>query len=521
MRSPLSLLSPPFRGFFLGRLVSLLGSAMTPVALAFAVLNASGRPGDLGVILACQITPQLALLLVGGAAGDRFSRRKLLVAANLGAGLTQGGVAAVLLTGHYSLPVIAVLEVGNGALEAFASPALRGIVPDLVQPGDMQRANSLLASTQNGAKILGPTAAGLLVVGVGGGWAVALDAVSFIAAAAFFVRLPVLPAAAAPVAARRPRLTADIREGWRAFRSIRWVSAMALSFCAINLINVGPWQILGPDLTRQRSGEAAWGLVLSTRAVGLLLMSVLMYRLVLRRPLRTSRLLGGLSGLPLLALGLRLALPWLMACAFVGALSFTISGITWDTALQQNVPRELLSRIASFDDLLSYAAIPVGLLLTGPAAAHFGAAPVALACGVAYAAASLAPLAVRSVRDLPAGPPGDSVPDRPPDRRATRLPRSVVPRRPDRRATRCPTGPPDRPATLSRAPRGSARPGWPGAPAARWRTPAAGSAGRSDPSRPSPSPPPGPARTAAPTALPGSCPAAGYRSAATSPRPAR
>ena len=414
VRSPLSLLSPPFRGFFLGRLVSLLGSAMTPVALAFAVLNASGRPGDLGVILACQITPQLALLLVGGAAGDRFSRRKLLVAANLGAGLTQGGVAAVLLTGHYSLPVIAVLEVGNGALEAFASPALRGIVPDLVQPGDMQRANSLLASTQNGAKILGPTAAGLLVVGVGGGWAVALDAVSFIAAAAFFVRLPVLPAAAAPVAARRPRLTADIREGWRAFRSIRWVSAMALSFCAINLINVGPWQILGPDLTRQRSGEAAWGLVLSTRAVGLLLMSVLMYRLVLRRPLRTSRLLGGLSGLPLLALGLRLALPWLMACAFVGALSFTISGITWDTALQQNVPRELLSRIASFDDLLSYAAIPVGLLLTGPAAAHFGAAPVALACGVAYAVASLAPLAVRSVRDLPAGPPGDSVPGRPP-----------------------------------------------------------------------------------------------------------
>jgi MFS family permease len=404
-------LSPPFRGFFLGRLVSLLGSAMTPVALAFAVLNASGRPGDLGIILACQITPQLALLLVGGAAGDRFSRRKLLVAANLGAGLTQGGVAAVLLSGHYSLPLIAALEVGNGVMEAFASPALRGIVPDLVQPAHVQQANSLLASTQNGAKILGPTAAGLLVVGIGGGWAVALDALSFVIAAGFFVRLAGPAAAAAPAAARRAGLAGDIRDGWRAFRSIHWVSAMALSFCAINLLNVGPWQILGPDLTRQRSGEAAWGLVLSTRAVGLLLMSVLMYRLVLRRPLRTSRLLGGLSGLPLVALGLQLALPWLMACAFVGALSFTISGITWDTTLQQNVPRELLSRIASFDDLLSYAAIPLGLLLTGPAAAHFGAAPVALACGIAYAVASLAPLAVRSVRDLPARPPpGDPQP---------------------------------------------------------------------------------------------------------------
>jgi MFS family permease len=402
VRSVLSVLAPPFRGFFLGRLVSLLGSAMTPVALAFAVLNASGRPSDLGIILACQITPQLALLLVGGAAGDRFSRRKVLVAANLGAGLTQGGVAAVLLSGHFSLPLIAALEVGNGVMEAFASPALRGIVPELVRPADVQRANSLLASTQNGAKILGPTVAGLLVVAVGGGWAVGLDALSFIAAALFFIRLPVTSVVPA---GRRPGLGADIRAGWHAFRSIRWVSVTALSFCVINLVNVGPWQILGPELTRQRSGEAAWGLVLSVRAVGLLVMSVLMYRIVLRRPLRVSRILGVLSGLPLIALGLRLALPWLMACAFVGALSFTLSGITWDTALQQHVPRELLSRVASFDDLLSYAAIPVGLLLTGPAAARFGSARVALCCGIVYALAAVAPLTVRSVRDLSGGGP--------------------------------------------------------------------------------------------------------------------
>ena len=455
MRSPLSRLSvlaPPFRGFFLGRLVSLLGSAMTPVALAFAVLGASGRPGDLGVILACQITPQLALLLVGGAAGDRFSRRKVLVAANLGAGLTQGGVAAVLLSGHYSLPLIAALEVGNGVMEAFASPALRGIVPDLVQPAHVQRANSLLASTQNAAKILGPTAAGLLVVGVGGGWAVGLDALSFIAAAVFFVRLP---ARTSVPAARRPaRLTADIREGWRAFRSIRWVSAMALSFCVINLVNVGPWQILGPDLTKARSGEAAWGLVLSTRAVGLLLMSVLMYKIVFRHPLRASRLLGGLSGLPLLALGLHLALPWLMACAFIGALSFTVSGITWDTALQRCVPRALLSRIASVDDLLSYSAIPAGLLLTGPAAAYFGAAHLALACGVVYTIASLAPLAVRAVREVSAGSadtaePGS--PDSPAD--------SAEPGSPDSPADSAEPGDPQPSAARKRSPRLARRSG--------------------------------------------------------------
>jgi MFS family permease len=392
-----SLLTPPFRGFFLGRLISLLGSAMTPVALALAVLNASGRPADLGVVLASQIVPQLLLLLAGGAAGDRFSRRNVLVAANLGAGLTQGGMAALLLTGRYTLALVAVLAAANGMLQAFASPALRGVVPEVVAAVDLQRANSLLAATQNAASILGPTAAGLLVAGAGGGWAIALDALSFVAAALLFTRLP----AGSALPPGRKSLLADIGQGWRAFRAIPWVCTMALSFCALNLVNVGPWQVLGPELTRQHSSEAAWGMVLSVRAIGLFAMSVLMYRVVLKYPLRAGSLLGALGALPLLALGLGLAVPWLAGCAFVGALGFTVEGIAWDTALQQHVPRTMLSRVASFDDLLSYAAIPVGELLVGPAAARFGGKAVALCCGIGYALATLAPLAARSVRDLP------------------------------------------------------------------------------------------------------------------------
>jgi MFS family permease len=403
-----AVLAAPFRGFFLGRLVSLLGSSMAPVALAFAVLDASGRPGDLGVVLACQIIPQLALLLVGGAVADRLSRRTVLVVSNLGAGLTQGAVAAVLLSGHYRLPLIAGLALANGAVEAFTSPALRGIVPELVAPADLQRANSLLASTRNAARILGPTAAGLLVVAVGGGWAIALDALSFVAAAGFLARLRL---AAPTVSAHKGHLLTDIRDGWREFRGIPWVWRVALSFCVINLVNTGPWQILGPALTKERSGEAAWGIVLSVRAVGLLVMSALMYRLVLRHPLRTGQLAGALGACSLLGLGLGVDAAWLMACAFVGGLGFAVSGITWDTSLQQNVPHDVLSRVSSFDDLLSYAAIPIGQLLVGPAASLWGGANVALWCGIAFAVAALAPLAARSVRDLSAAVP-DEVPAR-------------------------------------------------------------------------------------------------------------
>jgi MFS family permease len=345
---------------------------MTPVSLAFAVLDASGRPGDLGIVLASRIVPQLLLLLAGGAVADRFPRRIVLLVANLGAGLTQGCVAVVLLTGHYSLPLVAGLALANGALEAFASPALRGIVPELVAPADLRRANSVLASTRNATLILGPTAAALIVAGFGGGWAIAIDALRFLAAAAFLARLN-LPARPP---AEQNHLLADIRDGWREFRSIRWVWSMAASFCALNLVNVGSWQVLGPALTKERSGEAAWGLVLGVRA-------------------------GALGALPLFALGLGVPAPVLMGCAFIAALGFTVSGVTWETALQRHVPTHLLSRVSSYDDLLSYAAIPVGLLLVGPAASRWGAGHVALYCGVGYLAATLAPLAVRAVRDLP------------------------------------------------------------------------------------------------------------------------
>jgi len=388
------LLAAPFRAFYLGRLVSLLGGAMTPVALAFAVLDAAGRPGDLGIVLACQIVPHLALLLVGGAVADRFPRRTVLVVANLGAGLTQGLVALVFLTGSYRLGLVAALALANGALEAFTSPALRGVVPELVAPGDLQRANALLSSTRAAVLILGPTAAGLLVVAAGAGWAIAVDAASFVAAAAFLTRLPARRPTPAP---GRVRLVGDIRDGWRVFFGIPWVWPVALAYSAINLVNTGPWQILGPSLTKERSGEATWGVVLSVRAVGLLVMSAVMYRLVVRHPLRFGRLAGALGACPLIALGLGLDAPWLAAGALLGGVGFAASGITWDTALQRDVDPDSLARVSSIDDLLSFAAIPVGQLLVGPAAAAWGGPTVALWCGVAFAAVALAPLAARPV----------------------------------------------------------------------------------------------------------------------------
>jgi MFS family permease len=391
-----SLLAGRFGWFFAGRTVDLFGSSMTTVALSLAVLQASGSAADLGLVLAANMVPMLVLLLVGGVLADRMSRRRLLISANVISGIGMAVAAAVLITGHYRLGVIAGLSLVTGAASAFTSPALRGIVPELVADHDLQRANALLASSRNAVRIIAPTVAGLLTATVGGGWALAADALSYLVAAALFLRLPT---SAAP--AGRP-MWRDLVHGWVTFRSLHWVALTSVSFALVNALNVGPWNILGPLLVSGHDGALGWGAVLSVRAAGLLLMSVLATRLVLRHPLRTGRLLGTLSALPLLALGLSGQAGVVAAAAFVGGIGFTVSGITWDTALQARVPRDSLSRVAAYDDLFSYLAIPLSQLAVGPLAGAMGAARVALICGVGFVGASLLPLLSRDVRREPA-----------------------------------------------------------------------------------------------------------------------
>jgi hypothetical protein len=269
-------------------------------------------------------------------------------------------------------------------------------VPELVGRQDLQRANALLASSQNTVRILGPMIASVLVATAGGGWALAADAASYLLAAAAFTRIP---GASRPPAANRP-LRRDLVDGWSVFRSMRWVVVMTISFAFLNAVNVGPWNVLGPQVVSGNDGAVGWGTVQTVRAIGLLLTSVVAVKIVLRRPLRDGRIWGTLAGLPLLAIGLS-GDAWIVAgAAFAGGLGITIAAITWESTLQAAVPNESLSRVTAYDDLLSYLAIPLSQLAVGPLAATYGAKEVSTACGIAFIVICLSPLLSREVRDL-------------------------------------------------------------------------------------------------------------------------
>src|SRR5437016_5272642 len=112
-----------FRLLFAARTVSLLGSAMAPIALAFAVLDLTGSKSDLGLVLAARALPQVVLLLVGGVWADRLPRHQVMVASNVLSAASQAGVAALLLSGHAQIWELIALAAANGASSAFFFPA--------------------------------------------------------------------------------------------------------------------------------------------------------------------------------------------------------------------------------------------------------------------------------------------------------------------------------------------------------------------------------------------------------------
>ncbi|MDQ1042622.1 MFS transporter [Streptomyces sp. V4I2] len=389
--------SPAFRWFFAGRAISMTGSAMSPVALAFGVLELTDSATWLSAVTTASLVPMIATMILGGGIADRYRRDTVLRLTSLGAGLSQATVAILLLT-HQNPALLLPLSALNGIFQGLTTPALRGIVPNLAAGRGFQQASSLLASVRNTTRILGPTTAGLLTASVGGGWAIAADAASFLLAAAFFARisLPDLP----PRAKGGPTMLAELRQGWAYFSSKPWIWTVTLAFAVFNSANMGVWQILGPVIANDTIGAEGWGLVLSARGIGALAASVAMVKLTVRRPMVPALSSMALGAVPLILLGTGAHTVWLATAAFVSGVVAEFFTVVWETVNYTHVPERLLSRVGAYDECLSFASVPVGQLSAPVLAAAFGTAAVAVTGGGVAALAMLMPLLVPSLRRI-------------------------------------------------------------------------------------------------------------------------
>lgn len=416
MRIPPALRSRQFRWFFTGRTLSFLGSSMTPVALAFAVLDLTDSPVALGIVLAARSIPMAALLLVGGVIADRFSRSQVLVVSNILTGASQSLAATLLITGHAEVWSLAAIEAVNGVVVAFTFPAMQSTIPMIVDHDDLQQTNALLSFSRQGMFIVGPSLAGVFVVTVGSGWAIAVDAAAYVVSAFCMSRLHLR----AVERVGESSMLADLREGWGVFTSMQWVWVVVAAFGVLNMIHAGVIFTLGPVIAEDTIGEDAWGLVLSAESVGFLVTTLVLMKVRLRYPLRAGMIGIGALALPMFALGVAPSTIPLVVLMFLAGTGGEVFGIGWTTAMHENVPNELQSRLWSYDAFGSFVAIPVGQLLVGPLASVFGAREVALAGGLVYIVVALGALASPQVRGLRRA--GEVSPTTPGDADATSTP---------------------------------------------------------------------------------------------------
>ncbi len=390
--------SRPFRLLFAGQAISAVGNRLVPVALAFAVLDLTGSVSDLGIVLAAQTVPLIVFVLLGGVWGDRLARQRVMLASDCVRAVTQGASAALLLTGSARIWELAALQAAYGAAEAFFGPASTALVPQTVEADQLQPANALLGLTNNVAMVLGPAIAGVIVATLGPKWGLAIDATTFVASAAFLSRLRV----GSPVATARSGTLAELRAGWRAFRSREWLWITVAYFTIYLGFVFSPFQVLGPQIARvSLGGPGAWAAISVALGVGAVVAGVVGLRWRPRYPLRVAFLAFLTGGPALFALIAAHAPLWLIIVAAVlDGGSGTLFNLLWFTALQSDVPPSELSRVSSWDYLGALALQPLGQGLAGPVAAAIGISSTLYGAAGMFLVLTLAVLGVPAVRNF-------------------------------------------------------------------------------------------------------------------------
>ncbi len=377
--------------------ISAIGTAVATVALPFAVLRIGGSASDVGYVAAAYLVPLIGFLLLGGVVADRLPRHQVMVAANALQALAQAASAALLLTGHALVWELAALAALRGVGTGFYFPASEGLLPHTVPADQRAPANALDRIGRNSGQIGGAALGGLLVGLAGPGWGLAADAVSFAVAGALRagMRFPSLPPEA------RAGLVDELREGWRDFISRRWLWVIVAQFAFVVAIAAGTQSVLGPLVADAHLGGArSWGLILAAEGVGAVAGGFVMIRYRPRRMLLAASLSVPADCVFLLALAVPLSVPVIAAAAFLTGACAEVFGVNWATAMQQEIPPAMLSRLSSYDALGSFALAPVGTVVAGPLASSFGTGPVLLAGAVLVAALTGAVLLVPEVRQL-------------------------------------------------------------------------------------------------------------------------
>jgi MFS family permease len=371
-----------FRLFFSGQLISLIGTWMQNVAQAWLVYRITGSSALLGMVGFAGQIPVFLISPLGGLVADRYSRQRTVIATQTSAMILALVLAALTLTSRVQVWHIFVLAALMGVVNAFDIPARQAFLVEMVGREDLINAIALNSSMFNGARIVGPAVAGVLVATIGEGWCFFANGVSYIAVIIGLTMIRVVPAAVP----KKASAISHIIEGFRFVGNTTPIRALLLLLGLVSLTGM-PYAVLMPVFADQifHSGARGLGILMGFSGAGALIGAL---ALATRQSVSgLGRWVGvstGVFGVSLILFSFSRSF-WIAAALLVpvGLAMMTQMGAS-NTLIQSMTPDHLRGRVMSVYSMMFMGMAPVGALLAGVLADRLGA-PVTVAIGGAIA----------------------------------------------------------------------------------------------------------------------------------------
>jgi len=368
--------------FFGGQLISLTGTWMQSVAESWLVYRLTGSSALLGVAAFASQIPVFLFATIGGTVADRTNRHHIIVITQSVSMILPLTLAALTLTGVVRVWHVLTLAACLGLVNAFDIPARQAFIVDMVGHDDLMNAIALNSSMVNGARVVGPAIAGLLVAAVGEGWCFLLNGVSYLAVIAglLMMDVPKRPKVRARISAVRHTI-----EGLRFVADTAPVRALLLLLGLVSLAGM-PYAVLMPIFADQilSGGPRGLGLLMAASGFGALCGALsLAVRSGVRGLGRWVATSAAAFGAALILFSLSRAF-WLSVLLLVpvGA-SIMVQMASSNTLIQSMVPDKLRGRVMAVYSMMFMGMAPFGALVAGSVAERLGAARTVAGGGAA------------------------------------------------------------------------------------------------------------------------------------------
>jgi len=353
---------PNYRLYYGGQAVSLAGTWMQMTAQAWLVLTLTHSSTALGVIIALQTLPVLLLGPYGGVIADRVNKRRLMIILQSAMGVQALILGVLTVTGEVQYWQIGVLAALLGLNNAFENPARQSFMLEMVGPEHLRNAVSLNSVMANGARVIGPAIAGILIATVGEGVCFLVNAASFAAVVGSLIAMDL---SALNPTAPAVRARGQLREGFRYVRSTPELAVPLLMMAAAGCLAY-EFQVSLPVMASRglHAGSTGFGFMTATMGLGAVLGGLLVAARgkIGMRPLVLS---AGGFGIALALAALAPSLPLeLAAMAFVGwgSISFMSMG---NSTLQLTAAPEMRGRVMSLWFVAFQGSTPIGGPIVG------------------------------------------------------------------------------------------------------------------------------------------------------------